>query len=144
MIDEAAIDYARDNRLENNKLKARDISKLNSVLQKMFAGLVSKYKYKFIEKLTALDDSIGDEDNAAQVAACIIEMESLGFPVGELTGTRTGVKGSEFTEFGNYVLEVFTKLGYEIPIEFSTFQMSRAYLGRRTSGPTSIPTQRVF
>lgn len=130
MLTKAQID-AGATRLSASKLTAEDVDKLVGVLRMFFEGLEEKYSYDWRTKLTALDDSGDVARTAAQVAACIIEMEALGFGVSSLQGGSDALYYKEKDEYWQYVVLVHTKF-YALPSEFTQYS-----LARRTSTGTT-------
>lgn len=116
-------------RLVDGKLTDEDVSKLTSVFEMFFAELKTKYGYEYASSLAALDDTGSDDKNAAQVAACIIKMEELGFGVASLTGN---VNYKEKDEYAQYVLIAFSKI-YSIPFEWSQYDLRRRRTAPRAS-----------
>lgn len=121
-------------RLTSGKLTQSDVDQLVSVFRMFFGSLETKYSYEFESKLEALDDTGNTELKTAQVAACIIKMEELGFGVASLTGS---VNYKEKDEYWQYVLIAFTKI-YPLPDEMSKFlryvntpRQSQTVLSRR-------------
>ena len=104
-------------RLESGKLSQSDVDQLVSVFRMFFGSLETKYSYQFESKLEDLDDTGNAEKKAAQVAACIIKMEELGFGVASLVGE---LNYKEKDEYQQYVIIAFSKL-YPLPDEMSKF-----------------------
>jgi hypothetical protein len=75
-------------RLSAGKLTATDVNQIASVLgmDTFFGGFVTQYGYKFREGLEAFDDNAHPGQIAAQIAACLIKLEELGFGVAERRG----------------------------------------------------------
>lgn len=113
-------------RLQDSKtLKPEDISLLSSVFEMVFAGLTSIYTYEYEDELAELDDSANTKKKAAQVAACIIKLEDLGFLGAKLSGGRSGIDYSQDAEYLKIVLFAFSKI-YPIPKEFASFSLKYA------------------
>lgn len=119
-------------RLVANKLVAEDVDKLTGVMRMFFQDLETKYGYDWRTLLTALDDGSDTARTAAQVAACIIEMEALGFGVSSLQGGSDALYYKEKDEYWQYVVIVHTKF-YTLPPEFTSYPLSR----RTTAGGTT-------
>lgn len=115
-------------RLLTGKLKDTDVTKMITVFRMFLGDLEDKYDYDFDTKLRELDDTGSTGEKAAQVAACITEMEALGFGVAELTG---GLNYKEKSDYEQYVIIALSMI-YAIP-----FELSRWDLRRRTSIPKS-------
>lgn len=128
------------NRLVNDKLAPIDVDATVSILRMFFADLEVRYNYQFKSKLEELNDSLDDYQKAAQVAACLIIMEGLGFGVASLDGE---LKYKEKDDYAQYVVLIFTKL-YPLPVEWSLYDLKRrrtkkftsqTYYSRRTELP---------
>lgn len=132
MLTDIQID-AGDARLVADKLTAEDIDKLVGVMKLFFQGLEEKYNYDWATKLAELDDSTGSARIAAQVAACIIEMEGLGFGVSSLQGGSDALYYKEKEDYAQYILIVHTKF-YAIPSEFTQYSLSRTTRAGGTTG----------
>ncbi len=113
-----------DDRLEDGKLSLLDIDKLVTVFRLLVGALETVYRYKFVTKLSVLTDEDNNFQKCAQLVACLIKMEELGFPVGELTGSSFGIKASEHVEFRGYALYAFSKI-YPLPPELTGFVIQR-------------------
>ncbi len=120
---------AGSTRLQNGKLTESDVDKLVSAFRTIFGGLESYYNYQYESKLQSLDDTANSKKQAAQVVACLIKMEILGFPVGSLTG-KFGVIASQYDQFLSYALFAFSKI-YPIPSEYSTFKIRQKNIFKR-------------
>ena len=149
MILSSAQITAGTERLENSAtLKAVDVDMLISAFR-MFIdeSLEDKYGYEYETKLTALNDSEGDDAaklKASQIAACLIEIQSLGFGAVQKEGGKTGTKYDHLKEIWQYAGFAFSKI-YPIPVELSTYDMVRARVlagGNRVSG--TIRTSRSW
>lgn len=126
------------NRLVANKLTPVDVDSLVSVFRMFLADLEKRYGYDLRGSLEALDDSADAYKKAAQVAACLIIMEGLGYGVAALSGN---LNYKEKDEYFQYVVISFSKI-YNIPVEWSQYDLRRRALGNpRVSG--TIYTQRV-
>lgn len=108
----------------DKKLLPSDIDKLVGVMRMFFTDLETKYGYDWRTKLEALDDTSDTAQTAAQVAACIIKMEGLGFGVSSLQGGSDALFYKEKDEYWQYVIIVHTKF-YTLPTEFSQYPLSR-------------------
>lgn len=115
---------AGNSRLELGKLTSTDTDKLVGVMRMFFQDLEAKYGYDWRTKLTALDDNSDTAKTAAQIAACIIKMEALGFGVSSLQGGSDALFYKEKDEYWQYVVIVHTKF-YTLPPEFTTYPLSR-------------------
>lgn len=111
------------------KLKDTDVTKMISVFRMFLGDLEEKYSYDFDTKLRALDDTIAVGQKAAQVAACIIEMESLGFGVAELSG---GLNYKEKSDYFQYVVIALSQI-YNIPYEVSGWDIRRKTTNAKSS-----------
>lgn len=111
-------------RLESNKLTTEDVDKLVKVMRMFFQDLEVQYGYDWRSKLTALDDTGSEARTAAQIAACIIAMEDLGFGVSSLQGGSDALYYKEKDEYWQYVVIVHTTF-YTLPPEFTTYPLSR-------------------
>lgn len=116
-------------RLVAGKLAAVDVDQLVSVFRMFFADLEGQYEYDFQGKLEELDDTGNSDKKAAQVAACIIKLEELGFGVASLVGN---LNYKEKDEYQQYVIIAFTKL-YPLPKEFAIVDNRRRVRTTRTS-----------
>ena len=129
-------------RLVTGKLVATDIDKLVKVMRMFFQDLEVKYGYDWRSKLIALDDNADTNRTAAQVAACIISMEGLGFGVSSFGspglqsgdsanrgggGSSDGLYYKEKDEYWQYVVIVHTTF-YTLPPEFGTYSLARRSL----------------
>lgn len=130
MILTAAQITAGTARLEGSAtLKAVDVDMLISAFR-MFVdeSLEDKYSYEYESRLTALNDATGDDAGklkASQIAACLIELEGLGFGAIRKEGGRSGTKYDHLKELWQYVGFAFSKI-YPIPAELSTYDLVRA------------------
>ncbi len=131
-----------ESRLVNGRISLLDVDKLVSTFRRVMGILEVVNNYHFEDKLTALDDTNNPRKPCAQIVACLIRMEELGFPVGELTGSSFGIKGSEKDEFLNYALYAFSKI-YPIPSEFNQYGVIVTSPKSRRSS-SSVRTTRVF
>lgn len=107
--------------LSSGKLTSDQIEKLIPVMRMFLADLEEKYSYDFEGKLEALNDTTTPGKKAAQVAACIIEMESLGFGVARLDDR---VKYEEKNDYLQYVVICLAQL-YPIPKELAVWYKRR-------------------
>lgn len=123
---------AGEDRLVNDKLTPVDVDSTVSILRMFCADLEVRYGYKFREKLEALDDSENGYQKAAQVAACLIIMEGLGFGVAALDGE---LKYKEKDDYAQYVTLIFSKL-YPIPVEWSIYDLRRRRVRNYASNST--------
>lgn len=121
---------AGENRLVSDKLTAVDVDSTVSILRMFFADLETRNSYQFRAKLEELDDSLDDYKKAAQVAACLIIMEGLGFGVAMLDGE---LKYKEKDDYSQYVVLIFSKL-YPIPVELSNYDLRRRRVKTYRSG----------
>lgn len=136
-------------RLESGKLTTEDVDKLVGVMRMFFEDLETKYGYDWRTKLLALDDTTETTRTAAQIGACINEMEALGFGVSSLgspglqssdpankAGSGSGADGlyyKEKDEYWQYVVIVHTKF-YTLPLEFTTYSLGRRNLAGSVTG----------
>lgn len=120
-------------RLVASKLTTVDVDKLVGVMRMFFQDLETKYGYDWRTKLEALDDAGDTAKTAAQVAACIIEMEALGFGVSSLQGGSDALYYKEKDEYWQYVVLVHTKF-YTLPPEFTSYPLSRRSSAGGTTG----------
>jgi hypothetical protein len=127
-------------RLSANKLTPEDVDKLVGVMRMFFEGLEDKYGYDWRSKLLALDDGGDTARTAAQVAACINEMEALGFGVSSLQGGSDALYYKEKDEYWQYVVLVHTKF-YPLPAEFTQYPLSRRSLAGGNTG--TVMSERV-
>lgn len=111
-------------RLSSGKLTTEDVDKLVGVMRMFFQDLETKYGYDWRTKLTELDDNADSARTAAQVAACVNQMEDLGFGVSSLQGGSDALYYKEKDEYWQYVIIVHTKF-YTLPSEFTTYSLSR-------------------
>lgn len=111
-------------RLDTGRLTAPDVDKLVGVMRMFFSDLETKYSYDWRTKLEELDDTSDDAKTAAQIAACIIKMEELGFGVSSLQGGSDALYYKEKDEYWQYVVIIHTKF-YVLPSEFSNYSLSR-------------------
>jgi hypothetical protein len=132
MLTKVQID-AGATRLAANKLTPEDVDKLVGVMRMFFEDLEPKYGYDWKTKLLALDDSGDTARTAAQVAACIDQMEALGFGVSSLQGGSDALYYKEKDEYWQYVILVHTKF-YTLPSEFTQYPLSRRSLAGGTTG----------
>lgn len=132
MLTKAQID-AGATRLAANKLTTEDVDKLVGVMRMFFEDLEPKYGYDWKTKLLALDDSGDTARTAAQVAACINQMEALGFGVSSLQGGSDALYYKEKDEYWQYVILVHTKF-YTLPLEFTQYPLSRRTHAGGTTG----------
>lgn len=138
MLTKAQIDVGAT-RLVANKLTIEDVDKLVGIMRMFFQGLEDKYGYDWRTKLLTLDDGSDTARTTAQVAACINEMEALGFGVSSLGspglqsgdmnsrgggGSSDGLYYKEKDEYRQYIEIVHTKF-YALPAEFTTYPLSR-------------------
>lgn len=127
---------AGSDRLVGDKLTPVDVDSLVSVFKMFLADLETKYGYDLRGSLEALDDSQDSYQKAAQVAACLIKMEELGYGVAALTGE---LQYKEKDEYFQYVVIAFSKI-YDIPIEWSQYEWKKRQTRRVSS---TVFTQRV-
>ena len=119
-------------RLVAGKLTAVDIDQASSILSmdSFFGGLITSYGYDFKTKLAAFDDVASPNDKiAAQIAACLIKLELLGFGVARKEGGGSGVFYKEKDEYWQYVQIIFLKM-YQLPREMAKFSLARGQYGR--------------
>lgn len=124
MLTEAEIAAGSSRLGTDKKLLPTDVDKLVGVMRMFFMDLETKYGYDWRTKLLALDDSADTAQTAAQIAACIIKMEGLGFGVSSLQGGSDALFYKEKDEYWQYVEIVHTKF-YTLPFEFSQYPLSR-------------------
>ena len=128
-------------RLSSGQLVPEDVDKLVGVMRLFFTDLETKYSYDWRTKLEELNDLSDTAKTAAQVAACIIKMEGLGFGVSSLQGGSDALYYKEKDEYWQYVAIVHTKF-YTLPSEFSQYPLSRR--GANAGGVTGTAfSQRV-
>lgn len=139
MLTDAEI-IAGQARLQSDKLKPADQSKMASAFELVMAGVSSRASYDFKGKLSALTDAGNSEKNAAQMAAICIKLEALGFGVGELQGR---VRFKQQDQFIKLVLFAFSKI-YPIPPEFASFSMTIAAFMQRRASTGSFRSDREF
>lgn len=120
-------------RLDNGKLTAVDVDQAASILSMdtFFGGLISTYGYSFKTKLAEFDDTGNSDMIAAQIAACLIKLESLSFGVSRLEGGSDALYYKEKDEYWQYVQIIFLKM-YELPKELAKFSLSRASNARKS------------
>jgi hypothetical protein len=113
-------------RLDTGKLVAVDVDQASSILSMdtFFGGLVDKYGYDFKGKLAEFDDTGNEDQIAAQIAACLNMLETLGFGVSSLSGGKDGLGYKEKEEYWQYVQIIFLKM-YKLPFEMSRFSLAR-------------------
>lgn len=140
MLTSAQIQAGRD-RLVSDQLTALDVDQLVSIFRMFFGDLEEKYSYDFEGMLTALSDSGNAKEPAAQVAACLVILEELGFGVTRLEGGRKAVYFSEKEEYWQYVCIAFTKI-YPLPAEMSTYDLRRAMFQRSRERTSSTACAR--
>lgn len=120
-------------RLVAGKLTAVDVDQAASILSMdtFFGGLIETYGYEFKDRLAEFDDVANPDDQiAAQIAACLIKLEELGFGVALLKG---GVEYKEKDEYWQYVQIIFLKM-YTLPQELAKYSLARSSrYGRRAS-----------
>ena len=134
MLTDTQID-AGEARLDSGTklLKDDDVMKTVAVLRMFLGSLETIYSYDYESKLRALvDTDAATGRKASQVAACLIEMEDLGFPTAALLGGRDGLQYAEKDDYGNYVYIIFSQL-YPIPDELSKWPLGRRRLNRTSS-----------
>lgn len=139
MLTQAQID-AGNTRLQAGKLKAVDVDKMIRVFRLFFTDLEQKYSYNF-SKIADLDDTANTGQQAAQVAACMNVMETLGFGVAGMQGGRDGISYKEKDEYIQYVLIAFSQI-YPIPVEFGAYSWGRHISGSRMT--STVRTIRRF
>jgi hypothetical protein len=132
MLTQAQIDLGNAE-LAAGKLKAQDVDGLVSGFRMFFGDLETKYGYDWRTKLTALDDNADAAHTAAQVAACFLIMQELGFGVGVMDGGRDAIKFKEKDEYWQYLAFIHTKF-YPIPVELSGYSLSRGAFRAVKSG----------
>lgn len=101
----------------NNKLKASDQETLLSVFRLYLKSYTASFP-DLGDRLSALTDT-DDVKTAAKLAAILTQIEDSGFAVGELTGTKTGLKFSQKDQMGLQIRFALTLLGYDLPEDFS-------------------------
>ncbi len=113
-------------RLSSGRLTAVDVDQASSILSMdtFFGGLIDQYGYDFKTKLAEFDDTGNSDEIAAQIAACLIIMEELGFGVGAMDGGRDAIKFKEKEEYWQYVQIIFLKM-YKLPAELTKYPLSR-------------------
>ncbi len=123
-------------RLVSGKLTARDIDQASSILSMdtFFGGLVDKYGYDFKDKLADFEDVANpDEQTAAQIAACLNQLDEIGFGVASFQGGgRSGMYYKEKDEYWQYVQIIFLKM-YPLPEELATYSKGRVRQPRASS-----------
>lgn len=115
-------------RLVAGKLTAVDIDQISSILSmdSFFGGLIDTYGYAFKTKLAEFDDVANPDDQiAAQIAACLIKLESLGFGVARKEGGPSAIFYKEKDEYWQYVQIIFLKM-YSLPKELAKYSLARA------------------
>lgn len=130
MLTTAQID-AGAARLDTDKLRAEDIDKTVDVMKMFFQDLASDYDWA--TKLAGLDDAADTARKAAQVAACIIILEELGFGVAIMNGGRDAINFKEKDEYWQYVEIIHFKCGYTLPAVFTTYSLARKASTRTSS-----------
>jgi hypothetical protein len=124
--------------LSSGKLTAQQIDGLVSGFRMFFGDLETKYGYDWRTKLTALDDNADAAHTAAQVAACFVIMQELGFGVGMMDGGRDAIKFKEKDEYWQYIAFIHSKF-YAIPVELSSYSLARgAFRAARSSSANSV------
>jgi len=137
MITEAQISDAAT-RLENNKLKARDVESMVSTMRQQLAGLTDRYNWDFQGWFESADDTDQSAETgkfrAAKIAAVMNLIEDDQFGVAALRNSS----GANFDQdeqlkaYCTWVLGLFT----HIPHELSKYDLSRRK--RRVSNSTSV------
>lgn len=127
-------------RLVDGKLTQDDVDQFVTVFRMFIGSLETTYGYEFETKLEALDDTGNTEKKAAQVAACAIILEELGFGVAEVKG-NTNFR--EKDEYWQYVMIAFSKL-YPIPPELSTWDLKRRTRTNRVSSTALSSREEYF
>lgn len=118
-------------RLVTGKLTQVDIDKLVTAFRRVFADLEVEYNYQFESKLSELDDTGNQKQRCAQIAACLVKMEGLGFGVSFFTtNTKSNLNYSEEDDYIQYVLFAFSKI-YPIPAEFAKYSIQRSVILRK-------------
>lgn len=142
MLTSAQLDAGRD-RLNAGQLTLLDVDQLVSIFRMFFGDLEEKYGYEYEEKLTELNDTGNSREPCAQIAACLIELEDLGFGVTSLKGGRKAIHFSEKEEYWQYVCIAFTKI-YMLPAEMSSYDLMRARFAQTTRTSGSACVDRVW
>lgn len=113
------------NRLTASKLTDVDVDQTDSILKMFFSSdLITKYGYDFKTKLAEFDDSSNSKKIAAQIGACLDQLEALTFGVSSFQGGRDALYYKEKDEYWQYVQIIFLKM-YDLPTEFSTYDIKR-------------------
>jgi len=142
MLTDAEITAGLD-RNGGDTMSENDSNSLAIILNKIFAGLVDKYSYQFETKLEALDDSANEKQLAAKATGCLILLQDLGFDSSILDNKKAGLRDVAQDEILEIVLTMLPILGYNVPSEFSRFNLARGrYANRRKGG--SIHSNRIF
>lgn len=139
MLTAAQISAGND-RLVAGKLTAVDVDQASSILSMdtFFGGLINTYGYDFKTKLAEFDDIANPDDKiAAQIAACLIKFEELGFGVSSLQGGSDALYYKEKDEYWQYVQIIFLKM-YTLPEEKSKYPLGRKKVSSGTAFSTRV------